>query len=65
MLNFLSNLLMGNRRSGVAGFFDRRRRGGLVNGVNNNRGVSALGTLAMVAAPFVIRKVMARRQQSA
>ncbi|MEO8551430.1 MAG: hypothetical protein ABI678_15740 [Kofleriaceae bacterium] len=56
---------MGSRRTGLVGFFDRRRTGGLVNGVNNNRGVSALGTLAMVAAPFVIRKVMARRAQSA
>lgn len=64
-MNFLSNLLMGNRRSGVLGLFDRRRRGGIVNGVNNNRAASALGTLAMIATPIMIRRAMARRQQGA
>lgn len=65
MMNFLSNLFMGSRRPGVLGLFDRRRQGGIVNGVNNNRTASALGTLATIAAPFVIRKLMARRQPAA
>lgn len=61
MLSFLSNLLMGRRRSGLLGLIDRRRRGGLVNGVNNHRGASAIGTVAAIAAPFLIRKIAARR----
>ena len=65
MLNILANLFLGRRRQGLAGLFDRRRHGGVANAVNNHRGVSALGTIASVAAPFVIRKLMARRAQRA
>jgi hypothetical protein len=65
MLSFLSNLFLGQRRTGLAGLFDRRRRGGVVNTMNTHRGASALGTLATVAAPFVIRKLMARRANRA
>jgi hypothetical protein len=65
MLQLISNLFMGRRRPGFLGLFDRRRRGGIVNGVNNHRGMSALGTVATIAAPFVIRKLMARRAQNA
>jgi hypothetical protein len=65
MLSLLSNLFLGRRRSGLLGFFDRRRRGGIVNGVNNHRRATAVGTLASIAAPFLIRKVMARRAQNA
>jgi hypothetical protein len=65
MLNLLANMFMGRRRSGLLGLFDRRRRGGIVQGVNNHRGASALGTIASIAAPFVIRKLMARRAQNA
>jgi hypothetical protein len=61
MLNFLVNMFMGRRRTGLAGFFDRSRRGGAVNAVNNHRGASALGAIASVAAPFVIRKLLDRR----
>jgi hypothetical protein len=60
MLNLLSGLLLGRRRSGLAGLFDRRRHGGAVNAVNTHRGASMLGTLATLAAPFLIRKVVAR-----
>jgi hypothetical protein len=63
MLSTLTNLLLGRRRSGVAGLFDRRRHGGVANTMNNHRGASALGTIAALAAPFVIRRVMARRAQ--
>lgn len=65
MLSLLSNLFMGRRRSGLLGLFDRRRRGGIVNGVNSHRGATAFGTLATITAPFVIKKIMARRQQNA
>jgi hypothetical protein len=65
MLSLLANLFMGRRRPGLAGLFDRRRHGGALNGVNNHRGVSAAATIASLAAPFVIRKLMARRAQNA
>jgi hypothetical protein len=65
MLSMLSNMFLGRRRSGFLGLFDRRRRGGVVNGVNNHRGASAIGALATVAAPFLIRKLMHRRAQNA
>jgi hypothetical protein len=56
-------MFLGHRRSGLAGLFDRRRHGGVANAVNSHRGASALGTIATIAAPFVIRKLMARRDQ--
>jgi hypothetical protein len=45
--------------------FDRRRHGGVANTMNAHRGASALGTVGMLAAPFVIRKLIARRGQRA
>lgn len=65
MLNLLANLFLGRRRGGLAGLLDRRRHGGVATAVNQHRGASALGTLATIAAPFVIRKLMARREQRA
>jgi hypothetical protein len=65
MLNLLSNLFLGRRRTGLAGLFDRRRHGGAMNAMNTHRGASALGTLATLAAPYLIRKLMARRAQPA
>ncbi|MDB4961951.1 MAG: hypothetical protein JWP01_1950 [Myxococcales bacterium] len=65
MLNTLANLFLGRRRSGLAGLFARRRRGGVANAVNTHRGASALGTIATIAAPIVIRKWMARREARA
>jgi len=65
MLQTLMNMLLGSRRTGLAGLFDRRRRGGAVNTMNAHRGVSALGTIATIAAPFVIKKLMAMREQRA
>jgi hypothetical protein len=58
-------MFLGRRRPGLLGLFDRRRRGGMLNGMNNHRGASAFGTIAVIAAPFVIRKLMARRAQNA
>jgi hypothetical protein len=63
MLNLLSNLFLGHRRRGVAGLFDRRRQGGVANAVNTHRGASALGAIGAIAAPFAIRKLMARRAE--
>ena len=63
MLNLLANLFLGRRRPGIAGLFDRSRRGGVANAVNTHRGTSALGTIATIAAPIVIRKLMARRAE--
>jgi len=64
MLSLLANLFLGRRRPGLAGLFDRRRHGGALNGVNTHRGSTAV-TIATLAAPFVIRKLMARRAQNA
>ncbi|CAN5902973.1 hypothetical protein BH11MYX3_BH11MYX3_09900 [soil metagenome] len=63
MLSILANLLLGRRRTGLAGLFSRNRQGGLVNTMNTNRRASALGTLATIAAPIVIRKLLARRAE--
>ena len=65
MLSHLANMFLGRRRSGLAGLFDRRRHGGVANTMNQHRGASALGTIATIAAPFVIRKLMERRAQRA
>jgi hypothetical protein len=65
MLTFLANMFLGRRRPGPVGLFDRRRRGGVLNGVNHHRKASAVGMIATIAAPFVIRKLMARRAQNA
>lgn len=65
MLTTLVNLFLGRRRSGLAGLFSQRRQGGMANAMNTHRGASALGTLATLAAPFVIRKIMARRSERA
>ena len=61
MLSLLANLFLGRRRSGLAGLFDRRRHGGAVNTVKAHKGASALGTIATIAAPIVIRKLLERR----
>jgi hypothetical protein len=63
MLNILTNLLLGRRRTGIAGLFDRRRQGGVGGTVSAHRGASALGTIATIAAPFLVRKFMARRAE--
>jgi hypothetical protein len=55
MLQLLRNLFVGSR--GFAGF---GRRPSAVS--QHKRGV-ALGTIASIAAPFVIRKLMGRRSQ--
>ena len=65
MIRTLANLLLGSRRSGLAGLFDRRRQGGVANAINTHRGASALGTIATIAAPYVIRKLMQRRDERA
>ncbi len=61
MLAQLANLVLGSRRSGVAGLFDRSRRGGVASAINNNRRMSAFGTVATIAAPFLIRRFLDRR----
>jgi hypothetical protein len=65
LLNILAKLILGRRRTGVPGLFDRRRQGGVGGTVNAHRDASALGTIATIAAPFVIRKLMERRAQRA
>ena len=63
MLSILTNLLLGRRRTGLAGLFNRQRQGGVGGTVSAHRGASALGSIATLAAPFVVRKLMARRAQ--
>jgi hypothetical protein len=65
MLQKLVDMFLGHRRTGLAGLFDRRRHGGAANTVNAHRGASALGAIATIAAPFVIKKLMAMREQRA
>jgi hypothetical protein len=60
MLSFLNNLF-GRRSRGFARF--GRRQNNLAHTLGGRRGGMALGTLASIAAPFVIRKLMARRAQ--
>lgn len=64
MLATIANMFLGRRRSGLAGLFDRRRHGGVAGAVHNHRRASALGTIATLAAPFIIKKLMARRQHA-
>jgi len=54
MFNFIRNMF--DRRSNRFGLFGNRR-----SALTPKRGGIALGTLASIAAPFIIRKVMARR----
>jgi len=56
MLKILANLLM-------VRMFNRDRRGGVATGMTNNRAATALGTIATVAAPFIIRKLLEKRAQ--
>jgi hypothetical protein len=58
MLNLLRNLLpfMQRRQSPLARVFGGRR-----SAVTPARAGMGLGTIASIAAPFVIRKLMARR----
>lgn len=51
---------MGRRNSFFGNLFGRRR-----SAVTPKRGGIALGSLLSIAAPFVIRKLMARRQARA
>lgn len=51
----------------VLPFLSRRNTGRIGRGgaLTSRRGGMALGTIASIAAPFVIKKLMARRQQRA
>jgi hypothetical protein len=60
MFNLLRNLF-GRRSRGFNPF--QRRQSALGRTVGEHRGSMALGTLASIAAPFVIRKLMQRRAQ--
>jgi hypothetical protein len=58
MLNLIRNFFAPRQR----GFHPfRRRQTGLAHTMGAHRGGVALGTLATVAAPFIVRKLMARR----
>jgi hypothetical protein len=57
MLSFLRNLF--GRQTRRSGWFGRERQ----TPAYGRRGGMALGTLASIAAPFVIRKLLARRAQ--
>jgi hypothetical protein len=65
MLNILANMFLGRRPSGLGGLFNRNRQGGVFGAVNNNRRASLLGAVASIAAPIVIKKLMAQRAQRA
>jgi hypothetical protein len=60
MMTLLRNLF-GHRSRGFGPF--RRRSRGLE--LNRRNGGITLGTIAMLAAPFIVRKLKARRAQGA
>lgn len=64
MINFLKNMILGQRRTGLGGLFNRSRQGGMVGGVRNNPKASIIGALATVAAPMVLRKVLQARKDA-
>ena len=61
MLNLIKNMILGQRRGGLGGLFNRSRQGGMVGSPK----ASILGALATVAAPIVIRKLLQNRQNAA
>ena len=64
MLNFLRNLFpFLDRRSRFARFSDRT--GALARRVGPRRGGIALGALASLATPFIIRRIRNRQAQRA
>lgn len=64
-MSFLENLF--GRRSRGFGRFGRsgRRQNALTRTFGNRRGGMALGTLAAIAAPFIMRKLRHRRAEHA
>lgn len=64
MLNFLLNMFGGRRSRGFGGFGYGRRPSGLSRMFGGGRGM-AMGSIASMAAPFLLRKLSARRQQRA
>jgi hypothetical protein len=62
MMSLFSNLF--GRRSRRRGLFGRRSNN-FGRTIGNHRRGLALGTLASIAAPFIVRKLMVRRQQRA
>ena len=65
MLSTITNMILGHRRSGLGGLFNRSRRGGLMGAARNNPKTSIIGALATVAAPMVLRKVLQSRKSAA
>ena len=61
MLTILKNLFLARQSRGT-GLFGLGRRAP-ARGLTAGRGGMALGTLAAIAAPFVLRKIQARRAQ--
>ena len=62
MLSTIANMILGQRRSGLGGLFNRSRQGGLMGAARNNPKTSIIGMLATVAAPIVLRKLMQGRK---
>ena len=60
----IKNMLLGQRPTGLGGLFNRRREGGVVGAVSNNRAASLIGVLATVAAPMLLRKLLQQRKDS-
>ena len=62
MLSTIANMFLGRRRTGLGGLFNHSRQGGLMGAARSNPKTSILGTLAAVAAPIVLRKVLQGRR---
>jgi hypothetical protein len=63
LMKSLFRNLFGSRRRGFNPFHRRSRSFGSM--ANNHRGGMALGSLAALAAPFIVRKLRARHAQRA
>jgi hypothetical protein len=62
MMSLLNNLF--GRRSRGFGRFGRRHRG-MAHNLGGRRGGMELGTIAAIAAPFIMRKMRSRHMQRA
>ena len=65
MLNTIKDMILGHRRSGLGGLFNRTRQGGMMGAARNHPKSSIIGALATVAAPMVLRKLLQQRKAAA
>jgi hypothetical protein len=62
MLSTITNMILGQRRTGLGGLFNRNRQGDLAGAARSHPKTSIIGALATVAAPMVLRKLLQQRK---